>query len=136
MSKTALENKDKTQQIRKRFAELCAKTNVENPRKADATALADFLNDHEGMELWRGVASAGYMAELTVINNSVAVAALKECWKHRMESLKKEMGSDDAPPLERLLIQQAALCWLKLNLVELNYSSVMKQSITLTLGTY
>jgi hypothetical protein len=34
--------------------------------------------------------------------------------------------------LEQLLIQQAALCWLKLNLVELSYSSTMKQSITLT----
>jgi len=38
--------------------------------------------------------------------------------------------------LEQLLIQHAALCWLKLNLVELNYASVMKQSITLTLGAY
>ena len=35
---------------------------------------------------------------------------------------------------EQLLIQQAALCWLKLNLVELSYSNTMKQSITLTLG--
>ncbi|HET8670642.1 MAG TPA: hypothetical protein VFM05_08480 [Candidatus Saccharimonadales bacterium] len=40
------------------------------------------------------------------------------------------------PLLEKLLIQQAALCWLKLNLVELSYSGTMKQSITLTLGIY
>lgn len=38
--------------------------------------------------------------------------------------------------LEQLLIQQAALCWLKLNLVELSYSGTMKQSHTLTLGLY
>jgi hypothetical protein len=38
--------------------------------------------------------------------------------------------------LEQLLIQQAALCWLKLNLVELSYSGTMKQSHTLTLGMY
>jgi hypothetical protein len=31
---------------------------------------------------------------------------------------------------------QAALCWLKLNLVELSYSNTMKQSITLTLAIY
>jgi hypothetical protein len=42
--------------------------------------------------------------------------------------------SEDAPLLEKLLIQQAALCWLKLNPVELSYSGTMKQSITLTLG--
>lgn len=33
-------------------------------------------------------------------------------------------------------LKQAALCWLKLSLVELSYSSVMKQSISLTLGVY
>jgi hypothetical protein len=38
--------------------------------------------------------------------------------------------------LEQLLIPQAALCWLKLNLVELGYSSTMRQSITLSLGLY
>jgi hypothetical protein len=37
---------------------------------------------------------------------------------------------------EQLLIQQAALCWLKLNLVELSYSGKMNHSITLTLGMY
>lgn len=49
-------------------------------------------------------------------------------------SVKKNFGYDDAPLLEKLLIQQAALCWLKLNLVELSYSGTMKQSITLILG--
>jgi hypothetical protein len=38
--------------------------------------------------------------------------------------------------LEQLLIQHAALCWLKLTLAELAYSGVMKGSITLTLGLY
>ena len=37
---------------------------------------------------------------------------------------------------EQLLIQQAALCWLKLNVIQLQYSNAMKQSITLTLGMY
>ena len=76
------------------------------------------------------------MAELTVIENATAVLALKECWKYRLQVLKKDLGNEGAPILEQLLIQHAALCWLKLNLVELNYSSAMKQSITLTLGMY
>jgi hypothetical protein len=53
-----------------------------------------------------------------------------------LQSLKKELGSEGVPLLEQLLIQQAALCWLKLNLVELSYSHTLKQSITLTLGLY
>jgi hypothetical protein len=71
-----------------------------------------------------------------VIENARATAAMKECWKHRLQVLKKDLGYDDAPLLEKLLIQQAALCWLKLNLVELSYSGTMAQSVTLTLGMY
>ena len=71
-----------------------------------------------------------------MIENAHAPAGLKECWKHRLQVLKKDLGYDGAPMLEQLLIQQAALCWLKLNLVELSYSNTMKQSITLTLGMY
>lgn len=136
MSETALAVKDETAKIRERFAELCQKTNVEKPRPADVKALAELLSDHSGMELWRRVVCVAQLAETTVIENASAVPALKECWKQRVQALKKELGYDEAPMLERLLIQQAALCWLKLNLVELNYSSVMKQSITLTLGMY
>jgi hypothetical protein len=127
---------DNAEQIGKRFAQLLTATNKEHPRPADIKALAAILKDNEGMELWRNVASAAHIAELTVIENASAVPGLKECWKQRLQALKKELGYDEAPTLERLLIQQAALCWLKLNLVELNYSSVMKQSITLTLGMY
>ena len=98
--------------------------------------MADLLGGNRKLELWRDVVSAGHFAELIVIENARATAGVKECWKHRLQTLKKELGSEGAPLLEQLLIQQAALCWLKLNLVELSYSSTMTQSITLTLGVF
>jgi len=119
-----------------KFSDLLAKTNKENPRPADVKALSDLLNGNKSLELWRMVASAGNLAELTVLENATAVDGLKECWKHRLQALKRDLGYDGAPMLEQLLIQHAALCWLKLSLVELSYSSVMRQSITLTLGIY
>jgi hypothetical protein len=126
----------KADQIRARFQALLDKTNKENPRAQDLKALSDLLRGNKKLELWRDIASAGYLAELMVIENARATPAMKECWKHRLQALKKELGSEGAPMVEQLLIQQAALCWLKLNLVELAYSHVMKQSITLTLGMY
>ncbi len=126
----------KAEQIRIKFQALLDKTNKENPRPQDVKALSELLVGEKSLELWRGIASAGCLAELTVIENARATAAVKECWKHRLQVLKRELGSDEAPVLEQLLIQQAALCWLKLNLVELSYSGTMKQSITLTLGMY
>lgn len=126
----------KAEQIRAKFQGLLDKTNTEHPRPKDVKALSDLLVGNKSLELWRGIASAGYLTELTVTENARATAAVKECWKHRLQVLKKELGSERAPLLEQLLIQQAALCWLRLNLLELAYSSVMKQSITLTLGMY
>jgi len=126
----------KTEQIRIRFKGLLDGTNKENPKPQDVKALSDLLKGNKSLELWRTVYSAAQFAELTIIENASAVAGVKECWKHRLASLRKELGHDEAPILEQLLIQQVALCWLKLSLVELRYSSVMKQSITLALGMY
>ena len=127
---------DKAEETRKTFRALLDKTNKEHPHPKDVKALADLLSGNRNLELWRETASAGYLAELMVLENAHATSALKECWKHRLQALKKDLGYDGAPILEQLLIQQAALCWLKLNLVELSYSNTMKQSITLTLGIF
>lgn len=136
MTKTKSSSLETPDQIRAKFRNLLSRTNKEHPRAEDVEALSDILYGHSSLELWKTAASAGQLAELTVIENSAAVPGLKECWKHRLQKLKKDLGSEGAPLLEQLLIQHAALCWLKLNLVELSYSNVMKQSITLTLGMY
>ena len=127
---------DKAELTRKTFRDLLDKTNKEHPNPKDVKALSDLLSGNRKLELWRDVMSAGHLAELMVIENARATPGLKECWKHRLQVLKKELGYDGAPLLEQLLIQHAALCWLKLNLVELSYSGTMAQSISLTLGIF
>ena len=127
---------DMAEETRTKFRALLDKTNKEQPNPKDVKALSDLLSGNRKLELWRDVVSAGHLAELTVIDNARATAAVKECWKQRLQTLKKDLGYEDAPLLEQLLIQQTALCWLKLTLVELGYSNTMTQSITLTLGIY
>jgi len=57
------------------------------------------------------------------------------CWFY---GLRKNSGKScrRQSKINRGRLRQAALCWLKLNVIELQYSNVMKQSITLTLGMY
>lgn len=126
----------KAEQVRAKFQALLDKTNKENPHPKDVRALSNLLSDNKRLELWRDVASAGYLAEVMVIENAHATAALKECWKQRLQVMKKDLGNQGAPMLEQLLIQHAALCWLRLTLVELSYTTSIKGSITLTLGLY
>jgi hypothetical protein len=79
----------KAEEIRRKFQELLDKTNKENPQPKDLKALAELLSDNRKLELWRDVKSAGYLAELMVIENARATPALKECWKHRLQVLKR-----------------------------------------------
>ena len=116
---------DKAEETRTKFRALLDKTNKEHPTPKDIKALSELLSGNRKLELWRDVVSAGHLAELMVIDNARATAAVKECWKQRLQALKKDLGYDGAPMLEQLLIQQAALCWLKLNLLELSYSGTM-----------
>lgn len=90
---------DRAEQIRTKFQALIDKTNKENPRPQDVKTLSDLLVGEKYLELWRGIASAGYLAELTVMENARATAAVKECWKQRLQVLKKELGSEGAPLL-------------------------------------
>ena len=127
---------DKAEAIRAEFKDLLARTNKDHPRGEDVKALSDLLNGNKSLELWRDVLSAAQYAERAVIENSPAVHGVKECWRLRLASLRNELGYAGAPILEQLLIQDAALSWLKLSIVELQYSHTMKQSITLTLGIF
>jgi hypothetical protein len=126
----------KAEETRAKFRTLLDKTNKGNPRPEDVAALAELLNGNKSLELWRDVLSAAQYAERAVIENSSSVAGVKECWKHRLTSLRQELGYNEAPALEKLLIQHTALSWLKVSLVELHYSHTMKQSISLPLAMY
>jgi len=57
-------------------------------------------------------------------------------WELRLEFLRADLCFESASALERLMIQQAALCWLNLNMVECRHSNVIHQSIALPVGMY
>lgn len=79
-------------------------------------------------------------AALAVLLSTDAAAltsdAASELWTLQAREFKGDLGFRTAPPLERALIQHAALCWLRLSIMELRYTSVLRQSITLALGAY
>ena len=55
---------DKVEETRTKFRALLDKTNKENPSQKDVNALAELLSDNKKLELWRDIASAGYLAEI------------------------------------------------------------------------
>src|SRR5687767_15712497 len=78
----------KAELIRVKFRTLLDKTNKGNPHPEDLATFSDLLNGNKSLELWRDVLSAAQYAERAVIENSSSVAGVKECWKHRLSSLR------------------------------------------------
>jgi hypothetical protein len=127
-------NKD---QIRKRFLGLVQKTNKNDPRTADVEELRKMLSDHRALALWRMVGGIAQAAELTMLSRaSFLTPALRECWSERLRQTRLDLGYNDAPEAEQLLISHVALCWLRLNLVEHGYTSNTSGEHTLTAGIY
>jgi len=124
-------------QIRDRFIELVHRTNKEKPRPADVEELRRALSEHRGLELWRSVSGIAQAAELTMLARaSFLTDAIRECWRERLRQVRLDLGFDDAPEAEKLLISHVALCWLRLNLVEHGYTSNTSGEHTLTAGVY
>jgi hypothetical protein len=127
--------------LRKRFIETLGVANRNTPKPAALEAFRQSIKDcaREKISPWREVTDPldGALAiVLTVDAKGTVSEATTELWTLQASEFKDDLGYRDAPPLERALIQHVAVCWLRLALLELRYSSIMKQSITLTLGMY
>ncbi len=124
-------------QIRERSFELVHKTNKNDPRPADVEELREMLSDHRGLALWRMVGGIAQAVELTMLSRaSFLTPALRECWSERLRQTRLDLGYNNAPEAEQLLIAHVALCWLRLNLVEHGYTSNTSGEHTLTAGIY
>ena len=94
------------------------------------------LGEHDELELWRVQFSPMQAAEGYVLSNTPMPEATGQVWVERVAEVRKDLGYDDAPPLEKLLIQHVALCHLRLAVVEMQHQQYTKGSHTLTAGVY
>ncbi len=62
--------------------------------------------------------------------------ATKESVKRGAELLKAELGFENASPLERMLIEQAVLCHIRLGMIEHLYSRQLSGSYRFDLGAH
>jgi hypothetical protein len=54
----------------------------------------------------------------------MAGPAMPELWQTQARQLADELGHETAPPLERMMIDNAVLCWARLAVMELRYSAM------------
>lgn len=60
----------------------------------------------------------------------------RECVPLRLAEIEKELSMPGDGAMEKLLISHVVLCFLRLMMIERQYTGVMAESISLTLGVY
>jgi len=110
-------------------------TDKANPKPEDVKAMREYLAKYPDKAERLG--DLAQQVELQIRGNAFANTKAGELSTDEyMYNMRKGLGYDTCPPIERPLIQHVVLCWLRLHLTELRYESVMKDSVTLTKGIY
>ena len=113
---------------------LIDKANKKNAKPTDVAALRQALKDHP--KLWRAAGDLARQAQAHTLQSVESTPAMKESVEHGLREMRRELGYADAPLLERLLIEQVVLCWLRLNLAEFQYTNVDNQGGTVARMRY
>jgi hypothetical protein len=123
--------------VKQRFRALFDKVNEsgrERVNERDVERLRDMFGEHKDMALWRTVPGPGQAAIDYLLQQRMAGAAMSEAWRERVKEMKADLGYEEATGAERMLISHAVLCWLQLGLIELKYSHVLSEGVTLAQG--
>ncbi len=75
-------------------------------------------------------------AESALIINLTDDDVVKEFMEFGLKGIRRDLGCEAAPMLEKLLIEQVAVAWLDLDSIERRYASAALGSHTLSSGTY
>ena len=102
--------------------EVLGRINQENPTRADLAALREAMRKYP--RLWSALGDMTDHAASAMIGSINAKPLAKEIMKGDYEGLKRDLGHETASPLERILIGQVALTWLRLGILEQRYTHV------------
>ena len=125
------ENLEKVKQLADR---LLTTVNTQKPTKAQLAELRKALEDTPEWVVLLGDMSSQLRSR--IIEAMAPQPGLHIAVKKQAEQMAKELGVEQASQLERLLIDQVVIAWLRWQSVEWTYQRNFDQSISLTKGLY
>ncbi len=94
-----------------KFIEVVQRAHSEKPTAADIRELRKWLADYPG--LWRSVFDMAEVVQTNLIRRMVAGEAAQIALEENALSIRDDFGYDGAPVLERLLIDNIVMTWLR-----------------------
>ena len=117
------------------FVNLLQSVDKDNPDKKDVRELRRWLEERP--ELAMATTNLAEIAKNAIIETGpIQQKSVKMCVEAGMVQLKNDLGYQDAPALEQLLIDNIVLCWLRLQVVEIEMCKHTQGSHTLNTGRY
>lgn len=122
-------------EIPNEFVDLLRKVDKDNPSKDDIEKLWSWLEERPDLGL--AVANlADFAKDMIIHQTPFKQESVKMCLEAGTVQLQNDMGYQEAQPLERMLIENIIICWLRLQAVEIGMSNNTKGSHTLSEGRY
>jgi hypothetical protein len=117
-----------------RFMKIVEKTDKDNPRDKDIQALRQILSEHPEVLDFAG--DLAIENELKIINDSKMTVAVRETIIAKLGMIRNGLGYGEVPLLEKMLIEQVILSWLRLNIWEFKFSILETQGMPLTKASF
>ena len=112
--------------------DLIQRCDRENPVREDVDKLRQLLSQPD---IWRA-SHLSHTTALEAIEKTNSTQGTRAILRASYSGLCQDLGITDAPPLEKALISHVALCWLRLQVIEKQYSGMQAGSMTLSQGDY
>ncbi len=116
------------------FSKILKRTNKANPSKKDVQALKKAFKDRP--EIWGKVGNLTRMTQDLIIQNTKGTAATKESIQYAVKAIRRDLGHEDASPIEKLLIEQIGLAWLNYHMTQWGHESVMDKGTSFKNAAY
>lgn len=105
-----------------------------NPKPEDLKLLRQEINDKP--ELFRSIGNLQHNVFSEIFRELISSAFQRECAEKYIEEMKIELGYKDSTFVEKMLIDEIIMRWLRLQNMEIYHKNATSQSHTLEQGIY
>ena len=112
---------------------LLSRCDRDKPRPEDLAMLRSLLT--VGADSWRSIGDMAEHARNMVLSN-ISTKSVRMAVELGAARIEADLAGPDAPPIERMLAEQAALCWVQLGITEFNYAARMSRGVSFDEGAY
>jgi hypothetical protein len=114
--------------------EVIKATNKPKPTKEDKELLQKHFT--ENPKLWKQIADLSGRIQESVVEKFSESHLVRESYRHKLSAMRDSLGWDNSTEIEKILIEQVCLNWLRHNFMEMVHFEKTQSSHNVETGLY